>query len=464
MPRFERLTEIQHKSRRLILGLMSGTSIDGLDLALCAFSGSGSGCGSDVKFEILHHGTRSYTDEQQRVLRMLATQEMVRMEDVCIYHTELSRWHADMVLETLGEWGVDVGDVDLIASHGQTIRHAPKRIHGQDGLPNSTFQLGEPDHLAYLTGILTLSDFRQKHVAAGGEGAPLAGYGDQLLFRDASECRVLLNVGGISNITILNPAADVSALPVTFDTGPGNTLMDYVVRTHFSPMRFDDGGKIAAKGKISETLLFQLKSHEYFQQNPPKTTGPEAFSPEFLSDALKVSMTEHLSPTDILATLNRFTAETIADGIRSGIDLTNKSEMSAQDAKSASDQDTKSTESPYLTQNRTFKTETIQNSSTEDQTLFEITPINPRISSKKPVRVLISGGGAHNHTLVRNLAECLDEIPVEDFSSIGVHPDAKEALFFAAMANEFLCGNNFKVQREDGSYANVSFGKLSFPD
>src|SRR5690606_249396 len=131
-------------------------------------------------------------------------------------HTELSHWHADMVLEALSEWGVDVRDMDLIASHGQTVRHAPKRIHGQYGLPNSTFQLGEPDHLAYLTGILTLSDFRQKHVAAGGEGAPLAGYGDQLLFRDASECRVLLNVGGISNITVLDPAADVAALPVTF--------------------------------------------------------------------------------------------------------------------------------------------------------------------------------------------------------------------------------------------------------
>ena len=126
MPNLTRLSELQQKRRRIILGLMSGTSIDGLDLALCSFSG----CGSDVKFEILHHGTKSYSDEQQYVLRMLGTQEMVRMEDVCIYHTELSRWHADIVLQALGEWGVDVSEVDLIASHGQTVRHAPKRIHG----------------------------------------------------------------------------------------------------------------------------------------------------------------------------------------------------------------------------------------------------------------------------------------------------------------------------------------------
>lgn len=408
MANLTRLSELQQKRRRIILGLMSGTSIDGLDLALCSFSG----CGSDVKFEILHHGTKSYSDEQQYVLRMLATQEMVRMEDVCIYHTELSRWHADMVRQALGEWGVDVSEVDLIASHGQTVRHAPKRIHGLEVLPNSTFQLGEPDHLAYLTGILTLSDFRQKHVAAGGEGAPLAGYGDQLLFRDASECRVLLNVGGISNITVLDPAAEVSALPVTFDTGPGNTLMDHVVRMHFAPMKYDEGGKLAAEGIIYGNLLSELMNHEFFNQNPPKTTGPEAFSPEFLFQSMMLAGAEEISPRDLLATLNRFTAETIAEGILSGLKLTHGYNTSPNQA---------------------------------------------------PVRVLISGGGAHNKTLVDNISECLQGIPISDFSSIGVHPDAKEALFFAAIANEFICGNTFFVQRIDGTSVSVSFGKLSFP-
>ena len=459
MTSIEKLTELQQKPRKIILGLMSGTSIDGLDLALCAFSG----CGSDVKFEILHHGTKSYSDEQQHVLRMLATQEMVRMEDVCIYHTELSRWHADMVRQALGEWGVNVSEVDLIASHGQTVRHAPKRIHGLDGLPNSTFQLGEPDHLAYLTGILTMSDFRQKHVAAGGEGAPLAGYGDQLLFRDASECRVLLNVGGISNITVLDPAADVSALPVTFDTGPGNTLMDHVVRTHFAPMKYDEDGKLAAEGVVNEDLLSELINHEFFNQNPPKTTGPEAFSPEFLSQSIMLSGVKEISPVDLLATLNRFTAETIAEGIRSGLKLTQN-----LNSKSVSVENLNNEELDEIPDENPFNKEAEGGIAPVEKSpevqRFDLATSDNTAPGPGPVRVLISGGGAHNLTLVKNLIDCLKDIQVSDFSSIGVHPDAKEALFFAAMANEFLCGNKFAVQREDGSSAHLSFGKISFPE
>lgn len=449
---------------------MSGTSIDGLDLALCAFSG----CGSDVKFEILHHGTVSYTDEQQRVLRMLATQEMVRMEDVCIYHTELSRWHADIVRQALSEWGIDVGDVDLIASHGQTVRHAPKRIHARGGLSNSTFQLGEPDHLAYLTGILTLSDFRQKHVAAGGEGAPLAGYGDQLLFRDASECRVLLNVGGISNITVLDPAADVASLPVTFDTGPGNTLMDFVVRTHFAPMKYDEGGKLAAEGVVNEDLLSELINHEFFSQNPPKTTGPEAFSPEYLYQSMKMTGSEEISPVDLLATLNRFTAETIAEGIQSGLKLSKESRSDSTSIGNSSDMLNATSSTEYTSEeldeisdenpfNKLAEGGIAPVDKSPEKTRFDLATSDSTPPGPGTVRVLISGGGAHNKTLVDNLSECLKNIKVSDFSSIGVHPDAKEALFFAAMANEFICGNTFVVQREDGSNANVSFGKLSFP-
>ena len=165
-----------------------------------------------------------------------------------------------------------------------------------------------------------------------------------------------------------------------------------------------------------------------------------------------LSGVEEISPVDLLATLNRFTAETIAEGIRSGLKLIN------QDAESTEEAD------PVETENRKLKTKTVQKSEESTQSTYEIKNVNPQSNSIKQIRVLISGGGAHNQILVKNLSDCLKDIQVSDFSSIGVHPDAKEALFFAAMANEFLCGNKFAVQREDGSSAHVSFGKLSFPD
>ncbi|MCH8495147.1 MAG: anhydro-N-acetylmuramic acid kinase [Balneolales bacterium] len=396
---FDKLNELSEQKDRIILGLMSGTSVDGLDLAVCRFSDSG----INTSYEILNHGTVDYTDEQRDILLNFASAETVNMEKLCIYHAELSHWHASMIRSKLSEWGMAASDIDLIATHGQTIRHAPKRIHKIDGLPNSTFQLGDADHLAYLTGIHTVSDFRQKHVAAGGEGAPLAVYGDQILFNSPGSYRVLVNIGGISNITILDGKGS-GDLPVTFDTGPGNTLMDQVVRQRLSPQRIDNGGEIAFSGKIHVGFLKSLKSHEFFSQTPPKTTGPELLSPSFVKKALEESGSSDLPVKDILATLNRFTAETIADSIR--------------------------------------------------------TYGNPPASFS----VYISGGGVHNRTLMWNLQDCLPEADVMNFDKLGVNADAKEALFFAAMANELVCGNRFPVLGEDGKIRIVRFGRISFPD
>lgn len=403
MADIQRLIHLRNKRERLVLGLMSGTSIDGLDIALCRFTGHG----DTTQYEVIRHTTASYSAEQSRILRELATQEYVRMEDISIYHAELSRWHAASILKTLKHWDVDSSEVDLIASHGQTIRHAPRRIHGKPNLPDSTFQLGDGDHLAELTGIITISDFRQKHVAAGGEGAPLAGYGDALLFRDTSTVRVLLNVGGISNITLLTPESNLDELPLTFDTGPGNTLMDAVVRAAFPELKYDEGGIFAASGVVNHELLNVLLRHPYFAQQPPKTTGPEAFSTAFLDESLKKTGSSTIHPNDLLATLNRFTAQAIADGIQSS--------LRSQDI------------------------------------------------GNNLVEVYISGGGAHNATLIQNLKECLTDCIVIDFSRLGVHPDAKEALLFALFANELIMGGTFPVSDSNGNIKHVALGKISVP-
>lgn len=392
------LTTIRDKSSRVILGTMSGTSIDGLDIALCRFSEYG----LNTTFEVLHHGTVSYTDTQVSILRGLATEKMVDMQELTISHAQLSHWHAEMIMKLLEKWKYDRRDVDLLASHGQTIRHAPRRIHQREGLPNSTFQLGDGDHLAVLTGLVTVHDFRQKHVAAGGEGAPLAGYGDRILFSGDGSTKVLLNVGGISNITVLD-VNDVGGIPLTFDTGPGNTLMDHVMRGSGTGVRYDEGGRIAAGGRVNGALLGALKSHPYFGQRAPKTTGPEAFSPEFLSECVARSGCGDLSVPDMLATLNRFTAETIADAVRE---------------------------------------------STRE---------------RGTVPVYMSGGGAHNATLVANLKSALGHDSVFDFSSLGVDADAKEAVFFAALANECVMGSPVLVPQPDGSSRKIVLGKISFP-
>lgn len=403
MADINQLIHIRNKPERLIIGLMSGTSIDGLDIALCRFRAHG----EQTEYEVLEHTTVSYSARQSGVLRDFATQEYVRMEDLTIYHAELSRWHAGMILNTLKKWGVDPSEVDLMASHGQTIRHAPRRIHGKPDLPDSTLQLGDGDHLAELTGIITISDFRQKHVAAGGEGAPLAGYGDALLFRDQEAIRVLLNVGGISNITLLAPDSSATELPLTFDTGPGNTLMDVVVRTHFPTMKYDEGGALSASGSVHQQLLSVLLQHPYLAQMPPKTTGPEAFSSAFLEESVGRAQCADIHPTDLLATLNRFTAETIADGIRLALDSKGLDHASCQ--------------------------------------------------------VFISGGGAHNATLVQNLSSCMPGNSVSDFSRLGVHPDAKEALLFALFANELVMGGTFPVADSNGAIKQVALGKISLP-
>lgn len=376
----QNLLRIADKPVRTILGLMSGTSIDGLDIALCAFLGAGST--SDPK--VLGFRSVPYSVEEASYLRRFATEERVRVEDLAIANAWLARLHARMILDSLAEWGVDPAQVDLIASHGQTIRHAPRRIHRQEGMPDATLQIGDGDHLAALTGILTVSDFRQKHVACGGEGAPLAGYGDDLLYRSATEPRILLNIGGIGNLTWL-PVERTDAI-LTFDTGPGNTLMDAFTRRAFG-RKWDEHGAIAASGTVNEPWMDVLMTDPYFAAHPPKTTGPEYFH----LDKVLATAPAGLPDTDILATLTAFTAASIAHAIQA---FTSAGEAAV---------------------------------------------------------LYASGGGVHNTTLMKELANRLAPIQVERFEALGLDPDAKEALLFAALANELVAGDV------------LTLGKVSFP-
>jgi anhydro-N-acetylmuramic acid kinase len=303
-PQIEKLYRIAQQPTRTILGLMSGTSLDGLDMALCRFSGQG----LETKCELLHFDSVSFSTEFKASIREVFAKEHIHFPSLSTLNAQIARTHATIILETLARWGVKPADVDALASHGQTVMHRPDRT---GVLPNSTLQIGDGDHLAHLTGIITLSDFRQKHIAAGGEGAPLAMFGDYFLFTKAEEERILLNIGGIGNFTYLPANQDPQDILVT-DTGPGNTLIDAWVRAHYPGKSFDEDSQIARSGQVHAEFLKALLGLSFFQESFPKSTGPEYFNIDRISEIAPAG----ISPEDCIATLTYFTAETIALAIQ----------------------------------------------------------------------------------------------------------------------------------------------------
>ncbi|MDX2046667.1 MAG: anhydro-N-acetylmuramic acid kinase, partial [Chitinophagaceae bacterium] len=196
----QKLYAIAAKPQRRIIGLMSGTSVDGLDVALCSIEGSG----RDTNVSVEHFETVSYGKEFKEEIKSVFSKKQVDLEKLCLLNPWVALQHAEIINGCLKKWNIRNDEVDLIASHGQTIYHAPKALHGFSKFGNATLQIGDGDHLATATNIITLSDFRQKHIAAGGEGAPLAVYGDYLIFSKKGENRIMLNMGGIANFTFLS--------------------------------------------------------------------------------------------------------------------------------------------------------------------------------------------------------------------------------------------------------------------
>jgi anhydro-N-acetylmuramic acid kinase len=258
------------------VGLMSGTSLDGLDIALCRVFDSG----AQTHVELERFVTVPYGSDWQERLRRVSSVPTVDMLELTMVHTELGRLHGEWVLGALSNWGVDPAEVDAIASHGQTVFHAPRSFHGMDGRPHATLQIGDGDQIAVSTGILTVSDFRQKFTALGGEGAPLVPFVDDLFFRGDTP-RILLNIGGIANYTWLPPMGTAGLRSAT-DTGPGNTLIDKLVQKYWPNKRFDEDGAIALSVAPDMELLGALLDDPWFKEPLPRTTGPEYFNPSWM--------------------------------------------------------------------------------------------------------------------------------------------------------------------------------------
>lgn len=301
------LSEVAGKESRRIAGLMSGTSLDGLDIALCRVAGGG----RETRLELEHFRTVEYPPETLERLEPVVSVEQVSLRRLTQVHTWLGRYHGSLLLDTLEDWGVRPEEVDAVGSHGQTAYHAPQSLHGQKEWPDATLQIGDGDQLARTTGILTVSDFRQKHIAAGGEGAPLASLVDRMLYADQKAGRLLLNIGGMANFTWL-PAG--GGEPLSTDTGPGNTLVNkYVQRTFGMPC--DRDGERARKGTVHAGLLRELLEHPWLKNPLPRTTGPEMFNLDWVEACMERAGFGK-SEEDVVATLTWYSAETIAAAIR----------------------------------------------------------------------------------------------------------------------------------------------------
>jgi anhydro-N-acetylmuramic acid kinase len=376
-PNIRKLCALAAQPTRKIIGLMSGTSFDGLDIALCTFTSSG----PDTALSLEHFVTKTYTPAFKEELKSIFAKQEANLEKITLLNAYIGTYYAELINQCLADWKLKAQEIDLIASHGQSIFHSPKHQRPADNYGNATLQIGDADHLAVATGIITVSDFRQKHIAAGGEGAPLAVYGDRLLFSSKTENRILLNIGGIANFTWL-PAARVAKTGdqtenfFSTDVGPGNTLLDQFIQTTFPGLYYDKDAAIGTKGTIDETLLTALEEHPFFHAPFPKTTGPELFNLDYLKTALKK---RDLSPEDITATLARFSARSIVNAIETTL---------------------------------------------EGRHDFEI---------------YISGGGMYNPLVLHHLETHFGK-KLRSTQDLNVDPDAKEAVLFALLANETVAG------------------------
>ena len=283
------------------IGLMSGTSLDGVDACLVQLDG---------KFTFVDGITLSYDETLKK--RIIASLDIEKSSNKLLteINFEIGQALADAAISVANKNDISIKDISFIASHGQTIWHNPKN---KDNLVNSTMQLGESSVIAYQTKVTVVSDFRVMDMAAGGQGAPLVPFADYFLHHSTVESNIFLNIGGISNITYLKKSGSISDV-IAFDTGPGNVLIDAAMK-HFYNKDYDESGKTAKSGKIMKELFVELMSHEYLKEDYPKSTGRESFGNPYLHYLINKYQINKITAKDFIHTLSCFTAASIVEGI-----------------------------------------------------------------------------------------------------------------------------------------------------
>ena len=383
--------ELWNKPSRLVVGLMSGTSADGIDAVLTRITGSG----LTTKVEQLGFCFQPFDTATRQAILDICGGNSGGTREVCLLGTHLGKLYAQAVRELLKTTGVE--KIDLIGNHGQTVYHIPEDTLYLGTTIRGTLQIGDPSYLAEEFGCPVVSDFRIRDMAAGGLGAPLVPYTEFLLYRSETEDVALQNIGGIGNVTLL-PAGCTLDEVTAFATGPGNMVMDALVsKLTGGKLSYDDGGKLAASGKVIPELLAWMLEDPYLAKQPPKTTGREYFGKDYVEKLLAFG---DYPLVDILTTATRFTAETIALSLR-------------------------------------------------------------RFAPRLPARLVVGGGGSRNPTLLKFLQETLPEVKVQIQEDLGLDSDAKEAVAFAILASEALFGICNNAPSATGAKHGVVMGRIN---
>ncbi|MEW9096046.1 MAG: anhydro-N-acetylmuramic acid kinase AnmK [Clostridiaceae bacterium] len=386
----EKLIKLYNKDKKLVVGLMSGTSLDGIDCALVQIEGNG----INTKIKPMYFDNLPMPDDIRREILQCCSVENSNVEKICRLNFNLGELFAHAVISLCNKNKIELSHIDLIGSHGQTIYHIPQ---------NSTLQIGELSVIAERTNIPVIGDFRVRDVAAGGHGAPLVPYPEYLLYRSKNKTRILQNIGGIGNATILPKNATLDQV-IAFDTGPGNMIIDRVVFELTNGEKgFDKDGGIARKGKVHKKILDDMMNHPYMKTLPPKTTGREVFGVDYTKRLLDKCSSMNLCKEDIVATITAFTVESIA----------------------------------YHYEKYVFNKYHVD-------------------------EVIIGGGGSYNNTLISMLEQRLPMISIKTQEDFGYFSDAKEAIAFAILANEAIHGNYNNVPSVTGAKHPVIMGKIIF--
>ena len=285
----------------VVVGLMSGTSLDGISAAVARFTDTSDG---RIDVDLLAYVSRAYNPTERN--RLAAALGGGTPAEYCRLNFDLGQWLADAAIAVIAEAGIAREDIAAIASHGQTIWHEPG---------HSTWQSGEAAVIAERTGVDVISDFRVRDVAAGGQGAPLVPIADATLFSSASDWRGLQNLGGIGNVTVVPPHGVIESVRA-FDTGPGVAVIDGVVRAVRPDLPFDVDGKLALAGKPNTRIVSELMAHPYFSAPPPKSTGRELFNSDYVQKLISTARAGGASDEDIIATAVELTAQSVGDAYR----------------------------------------------------------------------------------------------------------------------------------------------------
>lgn len=387
------LRDLTAKKSRLVIGLLSGTSVDSVDAVLVKISGHG----TKTVIKILDFASQAIPENIRLAAFRNSDAKSARIDEICRLNVIIGAIFADSVLKILKRNGLVASQVDLIGSHGQTIHHLPERKAFHGYMVKSTMQIGDPSIIANLTSITTIGDFRIADCSVGGDGAPLVPYLDYILFSDSKLSRGLLNIGGISNITVI-PRKSKKENVIAFDTGPGNMIIDGMMY-HLFRKKYDKNGSTAKKGKVNAGLFSFLLADDVYQMFPPKSTGREHYGREFQKKLLARS--KGMNKNDVIRTVTEFTAYTIWFNYS-----------------------------------------------------YFIKPVT------KIDELIVSGGGTRNPVLMDALRTYFKGVKVSVINKYGINAKNKEAVLFAVLANECISGISANMTTVTGSGRDVILGKI----